>query len=188
VGKCYIVDAGDVERHYDVTQLIWKQGMSVTEQFDYIEMLSGRYGYNDNALEENSIVSMSKELRKYKFNFTLFYTANKDAVAKQPGTINMDYAMKRHVVGKPQMILRMATLFENGLVSLPYKTEKDRVLTNRFIDECLTFSFDDGKLVETTIHADMPIAIGYAFERAEMEKFQAAYTVLEMEGEIYDES
>lgn len=180
----------EAETHYDTTQLIWKQGMSVTEQLDFIEYLSGTYGYDDNALEENSIRSMSKELRRYRFPFTLFWTAGSDPRADKP-RVEEEHELKRHVVGKTGLITRLATAFENNRIHLPYKTETDQVLTDRFIEECLTFALDDGKLVETGTHADMPVAIAYALERSEMERFHVAVTTIsignEEEEETYDD-
>lgn len=172
----------EAETIYDVTQLIWKQGMSATEQFDLIEYYVGQYGYDDAALEENSIRSMSAELRKrYSFPHTLFWTAANDPKAPKPTQVDYDGSpMKRHTVGKAQLIERLASAFQNGSIRLPYKTDADKDATNRFIDECLTFAYDDGRLVETGVHADAPIAIGYALERCEMAKFVPAFAISDM--------
>ena len=68
-------------------------------------------------------------------------------------------------LGKKSMILRMMTLFEEGDIMLPYKTERDKQLTDQLADELTTFALDGGKLVETGIHADISIALGMALER-----------------------
>lgn len=163
---------------YDVVDVMTRKGMSITEQFDYIEYLSGINKVYDNALEENSIRSMSKELKKYKFPFTLFWTAASDSPYKQQ--LDPDFDNKRYTVGKTAMINRLATQFENRRIMLPYKTDRDKATTNQLIDECSTYALQDGKLVEIGVHGDIPIALGYAIERAEMERNEFEFGMLEI--------
>ena len=165
--KSAYVGIGRIEGKYEVFQCILKKGLTITQQFDYIEQISGMIGYNDNALEENSIRSMSNELNKYTFPFTLFWTAAADG-AKQKKD-NPEFQGKRHTVGKLSMINRLATQFENKKLVIPYKTEHDKQIAHQIMDECCTYSRQDGKLVETGVHGDIPIALGYALERAEMD-------------------
>jgi hypothetical protein len=123
---------------------------------------------------------MSKELRNYSFPYTLFWTGATDSAAKQQ--LDPEFNNKRHTVGKTAMIKRLATQFENKRIRIPYKTDRDKVLASQIIDECSTYALQDGKLVEIGVHGDIPIALGYAIERAEMEKFEFAYGSLDMGG------
>ena len=175
--KSAFVGIGKTEESYTVLQCFTKKGMSITEQFDYIEYLSGMYGFDHNALEENSIRSMSKELKNYTFEYTLFWTAATDGAAKQK--YDNDYDNKRHTIGKTAMIKRLATQFENRRIILPYKTEKDKATTDQIIAECSTYALNDGKLVETGVHGDIPIALAYAIEYCEIEKFEFIGGMLE---------
>ena len=168
--KSAFVGVGKTAENYTILQCFTRQGMSITEQFDYIEYLSGINNYDDNALEENSIRSMSKELKNYNFSYTLFWTAAADGAAKR--SYDLEFDNKRHTIGKTAMIKRLATQFENGRIKLPYATEADKTLSHQIIDECSTYALNDGKLVETGIHGDIPIALGYAIERCEMEVFE----------------
>jgi hypothetical protein len=175
-----------LDQTYDLFQCILKKGLSITQQFDYIEMISKTVGYNDNALEENSIRSMSTELQKYTFPRTLFWTAGSDP-AKKKETPKGEFAEQRHTVGKLAMINRLATQFENKRVHIPYKTERDKEIAHMIMDELTTYARADGKLVETGVHGDIPIALGYALERAEMDKFEFDFGVVDMDDDDDDE-
>lgn len=168
--KSAFVGIGKDADKYTLFSCITKKGMSITEQFDYIEYLSGVYSFDDNALEENSIRSMSKELKNYNFPFTLFWTGATDAAHKRK--IETEFDEKRHTIGKAAMINRLATQFENEMIRMPYQTEEDKVVTNTIISECSTYALAEGKLVEVGIHGDIPIALAYALERCEMETFE----------------
>lgn len=171
IGKNYNLDC------YDIIDLLMRKGMSITEQFDFIEYICG-IQKSESALEENSIRAMSKELKNYNFKYTLFWTGAQDSTAKRQ--MDPEFDNKRHTVGKTAMINRLATQFENRRLRLPYKTEKDKELTNQLIDECCTYALQDGKLVEVGVHGDLPIALGYAVECAELEVLDVQMGILEM--------
>lgn len=166
------------ENVYEIFQCVIKKGLTITQQFDYINMIQQTVQYDDNALEENSIRSMSNELMKYNFPYTLFWTAAADGAKKEK--YDKEFTGKRHTVGKLAMINRLATQFENNNIRIPYKTERDKEIAHMIMDECTTYARQDGKLVETGVHGDIPIALGYAIERAEMDKFEFDYGVLEI--------
>ena len=126
--KSAFVGVGKDADRYTIISCVTKKGMSITEQFDYIEYLTGIYGFEDNALEENSIRSMSKELKNYSFPFTLFWTAASDVAHRNKYEVEFDD--KRHTVGKMAMIKRLATQFENEMIVLPFKTEFDKTVSN----------------------------------------------------------
>jgi len=178
--KSAFVGVGQVELCWDVFVCITKKGMSISEQFDYLEYLQGVEDFTDCALEENSIRSMSTELKSYKFPFTLFWTGSSDTAAKKQ--LDPDFEGKRHTVSKINMINRLATRFENNYESvrtnegmtlrIPYKTENDKKIAHQILDECCTYARQDGKLVEVGVHGDIPIALAYGFERAELERFE----------------
>ena len=60
--------------------------------------------------------------------------------------------------------MRLGTAFENGKFIIPYRTEADKVIANRLLAECTSFALSDGKLVEASVHPDIPIGLGYALE------------------------
>lgn len=170
--KSAFVGVGRDADKYTILSCVEKQGMTTTEQFDYIQYLHGIYGFNDNALEENSIRSMSNALKleTWTFPFTLFWTGAADPT--HPRKIETEFDKKRHTVGKAAMINRLATQFENGMITMPYMSDKDKMVTNQIMAECSTYALAEGKLVEVGIHGDIPIALAYAIERCEMETFE----------------
>lgn len=149
---------------YDICSINTYKGLSVTEQFEIIQDLHNKNNYNEIVMEENSIKSMSKNLYEYDFPYYLIWTGATDTAAKLRA--DADFQDKRHTVGKKAMILRLATQFENSTISIPYKTDKDKEISNQLYEELTTFALNDGKLVEVGIHADIPIALAMALERA----------------------
>ena len=139
------------------------KGLSIIEQFDILDRMFKTGKYGEIVMEENSIKSMSKELYNYSFKYYLIWTGTVDPAAKHHG--DREFDNKRHSVGKKSMILRLATLFENGNIIIPYKTDNDREKSNRLKEELMTFALDSGKLVEVGIHADVPIGLAMALER-----------------------
>lgn len=173
--KSEFIGLGKSGNCLDVISCFSKKGMSIIEQFDYIEYLTGTYGFKDNALEENSIRSMSKELNNYSFPSTLFWTGASDTAKKEKEWKDRDFEGKRYTIGKTSMILRLSTIFENNYNSIsqgngytfriPYKTDKDKMIAHEMMDELCSYALQDGKLVETGVHPDKPIALGLAIER-----------------------
>lgn len=156
------VGLGRVGSQYIVTSCDTSKGMSVTEQMNTIETLHQIHKYDQIGLEENSIKAVSKDLNKYNLPLTLFWTAASDPAVRKKS--DYDYFGKRHTVGKIQMLLRLGTAFENEEIVLPYKTERDKQITEELASECLSYALSDGKLVESSVHPDIPIALGYALE------------------------
>lgn len=139
-----------------------KKGMSIFEQMDYIK--NGLYlahRYKIIALEENSIKSISKDIDSWQLPIRLYWTSNIDPANKKKED---NFRHKRHTVGKISLITRLGTAFENNNFIIPYKTEKDKNFANRLLAETTSFSLNDGKLVESGVHPDIPIAMGYAYE------------------------
>ena len=151
------------EEKYLINRLDWRKGMSIPEQFENIQYLHKKNKYQDCVLEENSIKGMSKELFRYKFPYYLIWTGSNDPSEKQKQ--ELEFKDKRHTVSKKNMIIRLSTLFENKKFLLPYKTAEDKEKSHKLKEELMTFSLNDGKLVEMGIHADAPIALSMITER-----------------------
>jgi hypothetical protein len=166
--KSAFVEIAKQDGLFYMTRCDTKKGWSVIEQFEYIQALHEKNKYKDVALEENSIRSMSKEINSYKFPFTLYWTGANDSANKLKPDI--DFEGKRKTVGKLSMIDRLATAFENKIIRIPYKTEEDKEIAHQIMDELTTYARSDGKLVETGVHGDIPIALGYAMERCNIEE------------------
>jgi hypothetical protein len=146
----------------DKFYLLWgdtKRGLSVSEQLDYI-----RFGWNSVirhdwiGLEENSIKAVSKDLDSMQLPLKLFWTAARDPKKEQMRD------MMRQTVGKTNLINRIAVAFEHQRFVIPYKTESDRFFAEMLLQECTSYSLMNGKLVESSVHPDIPIALGYALE------------------------
>ena len=139
------------------------KGLSVYEQMKIIKNeLHSRYNYDQIGLEENSIKAISKDIQQWNLPITLFWTAASDPAARKKA--DYDWSEKRHTVGKINLIMRLGTAFENGRFVIPYKTEEDKRIGDKLLAECTSFALSEGKLVEASIHPDIPIALGYALE------------------------
>jgi len=139
------------------------KGLSVTEQMSIIkDRLHATNNYDEIGLEENSIKAISKDIGQWNLPITLFWTAAADPAARKKP--DYDWSEKRHTVGKINLIMRLGTAFENNTIVIPYKTERDKQLGDRLLSECTSFALSDGKLVEASVHPDIPIALGYALE------------------------
>ncbi len=168
------VGIGKKDDCVDMISCITKKGMSILEQFDFISELNTKYAFEDNGLEENSIRSMSKEIDDYDFDVTLFWTGASDPAIKEKEYTQTDFSGKRYTLGKTSMIKRLTTMFETNYINrqkgkgytfrIPYKTDADRIVANKILDECVSFALEDGKLVENGVHPDIPIALQLAFE------------------------
>jgi hypothetical protein len=157
------VGLGENDGFYYILNCEVKHGLSVNEQMRIIrDELHPQYEYDQIGLEENSIKSISKDISHWNLPIKLFWTAGSDpAKRKKP---DYDWSEKRHTVGKINLIMRLGTAFENKKFIIPYKTEEDRRIGDRILAECTSFALSDGKLVEASIHPDIPIALGYALE------------------------
>lgn len=172
--KSAFVGIGKNANCIDLISYFEKQGMSIIQQLDYIEYLSGIHGFTDNGLEENSIRSMSTEIKNYNFKYTLFWVGANDAAAVEKDWKVAEYENKRHTIGKENMIRRLAVFFENNYNSItegegytfriPYKDQADRDIAHNLMEQCCSFSLADGKLVEAGVHPDSPIALQLALE------------------------
>jgi len=145
------------------------KGLSILEQFEIINNLHKKQPYEEVVLEENSIKSVSKELYIYQFPYYLIWTGATDSAARLKPEIQ--FQEKRHTVGKKAMIFRLATEFENGNIRMPYKTTTDQHKTDMLIQELITFVLEEGKLIEVGQHADIPIGLAMALERANSSTF-----------------
>jgi len=161
--KSAYIGVGMTDKSYTITQLVTYKGLSITEQFDILELEYMKHDYTQVVMEENSIKGMSKELNRYKFKSYLIWTAGSDPARQIKEGV--EFESKRHTVGKKAMILRLATQFENKNIKIPYKTEEDKVKSHQLMEECMTYALNDGNLVEIGIHGDIPIALGMALER-----------------------
>ena len=136
------------------------KGKSALEQMDYIQnFLHEKHDYDFIGVEENSIKSVSKEVSELPLPITMFWTSRSEPDNNVP-----DYKKLRQTVGKINLIARLGVAFENKSIILPYRTDRDKMITDRLIAECMSYVLSSGKLVEATIHPDIPIALGYAME------------------------
>jgi hypothetical protein len=141
------------------------KGWSVTEQLSHIEnVLHKQFKYDGIGLEENSIKAISKDLMKVPLPITLFWTSANDPADKRLAYKDYNFTGKRHTVGKTNLIMRLGTAFENNEFRIPYKTEADKNVAHEILAECTSYALADGKLVEASVHPDIPIGLGYALE------------------------
>lgn len=153
---------GRRDEHLYLLQQDVRKGKSVNEQMQLIkEVFHKRYRYDKIGLEENSIKAVSKDIDQWNLPITLFWTSASDPANKKR---EQTWTNKRNTVGKINLIMRLATAFENKRFIIPYKTEKDKQEAEMLIAECTSFALSDGKLVEAGVHPDRPIALGYALE------------------------
>ncbi len=144
-----------------------EKGLSINEQMAIIkDELHVRHQYDKIGLEENSIKAISKDIEQWNLPITLFWTSSSDPAAKKKS--DYDWNNKRHTVGKINLIMRLGTAFENKRFVIPYKTEEDKRIADKIMNECTSYALADGKLVEAGIHPDIPIALGYALELMNM--------------------
>lgn len=136
-----------------------KKGLSASQQLDYIRLAWNTTIRHDwIGLEENSIKAVSKDLDQYNLPLKLFWTSQRD-----PKKVNMN-DMRRMTVGKINLIERLGVAFEHQRFVIPYKTDDDKRRAHALLTECTSFARMNGKLVESSVHPDIPIALGYALE------------------------
>ena len=157
------VSLGEKDGFYYLLGSQKHKGLSLTEQMNIIKNeLNEKHQYDQIGLEENSIKGISKDISQWDMPITLFWTSASDPAGRLKP--NYDYLAKRHTVGKINLIMRLSTAFENKKFIIPYKTEEDKARADRILSECVSYALSDGKLVESGIHPDIPIGMGYALE------------------------
>lgn len=157
------VSLGEKDGFYYLLGSQKHKGLSLTEQMNIIKNeLNEKHQYDQIGLEENSIKGISKDISQWDMPITLFWTSASDPAGRLKP--NYDYFAKRHTVGKINLIMRLSTAFENKKFIIPYKTEEDKARADRILSECVSYALSDGKLVESGIHPDIPIGMGYALE------------------------
>lgn len=162
--KSAFVSVGKQDKFY-IFDCFTRKGMSALEQMDMIkDNLYDVHNYDMVALEENSIRSISKNLDVYKLPLTLYWTSASDPATKKKVSMFDDFEGKRYTVGKINMVMRLATAFENKEIVIAYKTEEDKRVAHDILAECTSYALADGKLVEAGQHPDIPIALGYCLE------------------------
>jgi len=143
-----------------------KKGWSAQEQLNFVKhTLHPKFRYDKIGLEENSIKAISKDLSQYNLPFVLFWTSGGDPSKSKTYYRDYEFDGKRHSVGKNNLILRLSTAFENGRFIIPFK--EDYEIVERLVAECTSFALNDGKLVESGVHPDIPIGLGYCLELAD---------------------
>lgn len=128
-----------------------KSGMSGQQQVDKLRELHSIYEYDTMALEENSIMSIRRDIQNIGLPIKLYRTGSRDTDAS---------------LSKTNSILRMTTLFENRQVIIPYGSDEAKEKYELFEQECLSFALEEGKIIEIGVHPDIPIAFVYAAETA----------------------
>jgi hypothetical protein len=103
------------------------------------------------ALEENSIMAISKDLKSLGLPIKLLRTGSRDTDTS---------------ISKTNAILRMTTWFENNQVIIPYASDEAKERYEVLEQEFRSFALEDGKIIEIGVHPDIPIAFVYAGESA----------------------
>ena len=135
-----------------ILNMVWKKGMSVVEQFDYIRQLHYQHDYSTIALEENSIKSVSAEVKSMAMPIKMFWTGSRDTHNRTAQGTSKSYS-------KENAIERLAVEFENEMWCIPYRTEVERNNADRLLGELTSWAKQDGKIVEVGQHPDMPISM-----------------------------
>jgi phage terminase large subunit-like protein len=153
-GKFYLLD---YER---------RQGMGGSEQLEHVRELHSSYRFDMIGLEENSIMALTKEVRRMGLPIKLFRTGTVDEKDKlkpdMTGTI---------AVSKRNLVLRLATTFENNDIVIPFKSDEAKRKAEQLLNECVSWAQEEGKLVELGVHPDIPMALGFALEAATRSSF-----------------
>jgi len=145
--------------YYVLYDLIEMKGKSALEQLSFIQRLHKYYGFDLIGLEENSIKAVSQHIKDYDMPIKRFWTGNNDEKEQY------DQQWKEYkTVGKRNLITRLGVTLENKNILIPYGDEYSKNKGNDFLNECVSFAQEEGKLVEIGVHPDHPIAVGYALE------------------------
>jgi len=164
---------GKYEGKYVLNSIIWDKTMTALQQLNHITqvILPGK-NYHYVAAEENHIRNFSRDIiQSIKFPFKMFWMGSSDPSAKKKS--ETEFKEKRHTVGKANFIERLSIRTGQGNISkgkyvFPYKTSKDKEITNRLFDEMVSWSRQDGKIIESGVHPDAPISLGLASELLDM--------------------
>jgi hypothetical protein len=125
------------------------KGFTGQQQVDKLRDLHKVYDYDTMALEENSIMAISKDMRSLGLPFKMLRTGSRDT---------------DNTISKTNAILRMTTWFENNQVIIPYASDEAKEKYDLLEQEFLSFALEDGKIIEIGVHPDIPIALLYAGE------------------------
>lgn len=129
----------------------WAKGLSLNQHWEKIENKFKINRHELILLEENSIKGSVKDLRSLDLPFMMYWMGNRDAQKEKQSHF------RSKTIGKINAINRLSTTFEFGKWIIPYKTEREKKIAHRFIDECTSWALEDDKLVEYGIHPDAPI-------------------------------
>ena len=146
------VEVGIKGKNKYLLNIYWKKGMSLPEQFEFIRNLHKNNNYDTIALEENSIKSYSKEINELNLPIKMFWTGSRDTDNKVKTTKGKSYS-------KVNAVNRLAVEFENKIWKICYDTEEHKKVANRLSEELISWSLEDGKLVELGVHPDGPIGM-----------------------------
>lgn len=151
------------KKYFIMLDYVAKKGLSGQEQIDLINELNSVYHYDVIGLEENSIKAIIKNIKSDLGHLTIkrFWTGNRDE--KEELNNNMK---EFTTVSKRNLVLRLGTAFEMKEIILPYKSQEAKVKVDELLNECLSFSQEEGKIIEIGVHPDIPIAMAYAREVA----------------------
>ncbi len=141
---------GTVKNMY-LMNIEWKQGLSINQHWQKIQ---AKYDVNKHEmifLEENSIKGSIKDLREIKLPFYMFWMGNRDSQQEKQSHF------RSRTISKINAINRLAVSFEFGKWVIPYKTEREQIIANRFMNELTSWALEEDKLVEYGIHPDAPI-------------------------------
>lgn len=167
--KSAYVGIGKKDDYFYIIHQETAKGKTVLQQMNHIKFtLQKMTNYDVIGLEENSIKSVSSNIGSYKLPIKLFWMGSSDPPKKQKNAI--DFKNKRHTVGKQNAIFRLATAFENKQIIIPYKTEKDKLKYEELLAELTSWELFDGKIIESGVHPDIPIALIFAIESLNLTK------------------
>ena len=128
-----------------------RKGMTGQQQIDKLKELHAVYDYDTMALEENSIMAISKDIQRIGLPIKTLRTGSRDT---------------NNSLSKTNAILRMTTWFENNQVIIPYASDEAKEKYELLEQEFLSFALEDGKIIEIGVHPDIPIAFVFAGEAA----------------------
>ena len=159
-----IRDGEKVEYH--ILNYRREKGLSVTRQMEMIGLMHANRKYDLIALEENSIKSVSQDIREMGLPVKMFWTGTRDE--KDVTAKNNYKPSKTHSISKINAINRLAIAFENGNFRIPYTNNKQETQANILVNELTSWALEEGKLVEIGMHPDGPMALIMAMSLLEI--------------------